>query len=298
MEMTAWLIFLVLAGYTASLKNEESGDEGDSVLDEAERIIKRECLFDYNPEKHREQLKGVLATGNRNNDNFDLWCHLLPREEWLKKQLEVKEAESEITSKKVDGVYYIAIKEFSLERTVGDFIRAAMEGVSHNSPFIVDLRDNRGGIIDAVVHIASMFGKKGAMVAVQRYKNRTEEIRVLETPTQGIFSRLRVAILVNGWSASGAELFAGAMKDWGFPVVGQTSYGKGVGQYPFLLPDLSYLYLTTFEYLVGSTHTKVNKKGIEPDYRVADSRKLLPGLTATPKDRQFMKAVEVLKNMK
>ncbi len=301
METIAWIVMFFLAVYAALLKNEKPPSEEEIILAEAEAIIKRNCLFDYDPEKHRGQLKHILETAaaSGNEDCFDPWFRRLSKEEKFKQGSANSEAPTpapEISAKKVIGISYVAIKGFSLKRTAGDFYLSAMEVISCGEPLIIDLRDNRGGIFDAAVDVISLFGKRNDVVVSQKYRKGKD--KVIRAPEEGPFKGVRAAVLVNEWSASAAELFAGVLKEWGFPIVGQTTYGKGVGQSSFLLPDLSEFYLTTFEYFVGEKRVKVNKIGIEPDYRVPDSRKMFPGLTATAQDRQFMKAVEVLKKMK
>ena len=110
----------------------------------------------------------------------------------------------------------------------------------------------------------------------------------------GEFRNMRVVVLVNKGSASASEIFAGAMKDWGFPVVGYRSFGKGVGQTMFPLSNGSMLKLTTFEFLVGNSKTKINDIGVVPNYEISDP--VLSTAEIIRNDRQLLKAIEILSN--
>ena len=110
----------------------------------------------------------------------------------------------------------------------------------------------------------------------------------------GMFRDMRVVVLVNKGSASASEIFAGTMKDWGFPVVGTNTFRKGVGQKIIPLSNGSQLQLTTFEFLVGNSRTKINGIGVIPTHEVVDSRPLKEGETLS-KDEQLKRDEELNK---
>ena len=82
------------------------------------------------------------------------------------------------------------------------------------------------------------------------------------------------------------------MKDWGFPVVGSRSFGKGVGQTLAPLANGSLLRLTVFEFLVGNSKTKINGVGVIPNYEVPDPAPSPAEILR--EDRQLEKAIELL----
>ena len=129
------------------------------------------------------------------------------------------------------------------------------------------------------------------------YKTRSEEILYnaiylmlnpdLRIRSFGEFRDLEVVILINKGSASASEIFAGTMKDWGYTVIGETSFGKGVGQTVFPLSDGSEFHLTTFEFLVGNNKVPIRDKGVAPNIEVKNSGE-------KDKDEQLDKAIEIL----
>lgn len=155
--------------------------------------------------------------------------------------------------------------------------------------FILDFRNNPGGLLKSALDILYDFARPGDVSIVMRERNRET---IFDNQEAGSFKDLKVVVLINKGSASASEIFAGAMKDWGFPVVGSRSFGKGVGQTFVPLGDGSTLRLTTFEFLVGNSRTKINDVGVIPTYEVSD-----PVLSASEilrKDRQLEKAIEIL----
>ena len=95
-------------------------------------------------------------------------------------------------------------------------------------------------------------------------------------------------VLINGNSASASEILAGALKDnRRATLVGETSFGKGLVQTVFPLPDGGAVKLTTQKYYTPAGND-INKKGIEPDIEIADD------LLAS-EDLQLQKAIDVLK---
>ena len=148
-----------------------------------------------------------------------------------------------------------AVQEF---REALDFFNA--EGAKG---IIVDLRDDPGGSLSIVVDICDMLLPKGTTICSMQGKT-TDPTLYYTAKTDGI--DLPLAVIVNGYSASASEIFAGAMQDNGRGViVGTQTYGKGVVQTTFPLSgDKGYIKLTTDAYYTPNG-TNLGGTGITPD---------------------------------
>ena len=134
--------------------------------------------------------------------------------------------------------------------------------------FILDLRDNGGGLFSEAIDVASVFIEEGEIVI---YREQKADDIVYEAKGDA-FEDVPVVVLVNEGTASASEIVAGALqdKDRGI-VVGTTTYGKGSVQEIIPLADASALKLTTAAYLTPSGRN-INGKGIEPDIKVDAGR--------------------------
>lgn len=152
-----------------------------------------------------------------------------------------------------DGVAYVRIMSFT--ETVPAELDSALAAVGRSGAraLIIDLRDNGGGLTTAATQAADRFLDSGVVVTFHG-RQLPDEIRRAEA---GVRSRLPLAILVNGGTASAAELFTAALQDHHRAVVvGSRSYGKGMVQRLFALPDSSgALKLTVVAYLRPSGRT-------------------------------------------
>ena len=145
---------------------------------------------------------------------------------------------------------YILIRMFS-ETTYDEFAEALSElkkkGLEN---LIVDVRDNPGGYMDAVAKIADEMIEGEHVLISTKGKNRKEE---LKSGRQGLFEKGKVAVLINENSASASEILAGVIQDLDRGVViGRRSYGKGLVQEQFELPDGAALRITTARYYLPS----------------------------------------------
>ena len=291
-----------------------------SVVDEVLSLMSKEYLYSFDIRGCKETIRRAINDGFRvdvKGGCLDPFTRYIPPAEMrLAEEVSLIETprtveQGEVYFRRFDGVMYIAVRGFMKNKTPARF-RFAMDQADFANPLVViDVRGNGGGKLKSVIEMLRYMssGNRGDLITLKHrgyietytaaghYKRRNIFIPA-NTEKAGRFSHYRVVVLVNGRSASAAEIFAGVMKEQGSPVVGQTTYGKGVGQGIFKLSNGGGFKLTTFEYFVGDNETPVNGVGVEPDYPVEDSRRLLPSRNATKKDRQFMKAVEVLKNMK
>jgi len=128
---------------------------------------------------------------------------------------------------------------------------------------VLDLRGNPGGLVESLVDIAGMFmGPKPVFM----YRDN-EQTTVISTKTPQIYTG-KLYVLVDRYSASAAEMLAGALQDnKRATIVGERTFGKGVGQTLFDLDDGSLLYLTTFEFRTPNGKV-INNYGIDPDIKV------------------------------
>lgn len=129
---------------------------------------------------------------------------------------------------------------------------------------VIDLRANPGGSVLTVSKMLDLMLPEGTIVSTKTKDGKTE---VITSDEEHKFTK-PLAVLVDGNSASAAEIFAGAIQDYGMgPLVGTTTYGKGIVQEIIDLDDGSSLKLTIAEYFTPDGRN-IHKKGIEPDVEV------------------------------
>ncbi len=168
-----------------------------------------------------------------------------------------------ISEIKNDDIAYIRISHFN-NKTLSEFDKAIKE-LLLKSPkgMILDLRSNPGGYLDASVLVASEWIDHGKLIVKEQFKDeRTDEYlsagmhRLLDMPT---------VVLVNEGSASGSEIVAGALQDYGkAKIVGMTTFGKGSVQDLEFLPDGSAIKITIAKWLTPNGR-QIHELGIEPD---------------------------------
>lgn len=164
------------------------------------------------------------------------------------------------------GYGYVRIAEFS--ETTGDDVEKALADLrKHNGKplkgLVLDMRNNPGGVLESAVAVADAFLDKGVIVTA---KGRTPESKFEMDATPGDdMSGAPIVVLVNGGSASAAEIVAGALKDHHRAVLmGRTTFGKGTVQTVVPLSDNRAIKLTTSLYYTPSG-VSINHKGIAPD---------------------------------
>lgn len=132
---------------------------------------------------------------------------------------------------------------------------------------IIDLRDNPGGYLNSAIEVASYFIDNGIIV---KTKNAYGVEEVYESKGNN-YPNIPMVVLVNGGSASAAEILTGALKDHQIArVVGTKTFGKGSVQTGFPLNNGGTLYLTTAHYMTPSGKD-IHRIGIEPDVFVEES---------------------------
>jgi carboxyl-terminal processing protease len=134
-------------------------------------------------------------------------------------------------------------------------VKAAFEDLKKNhgiQSLILDLRNNHGGILDAAVQIVNFFVPKGKEALSTRGKIKQRD-RVYRTPLEPIDTVMPLAVLINGESASSAEIVCGALQDMDRAVlVGERSFGKGLVQSTRDLPYDGKLKVTISKYYIPS----------------------------------------------
>jgi carboxyl-terminal processing protease len=132
---------------------------------------------------------------------------------------------------------------------------------------VIDLRNNPGGVLEAAVAVADAMLEEGNIV-VARGRAADARFRMDARPGE-LLDGIDVAVLVNGASASAAEIVAGALKDNGRALlVGRRTYGKGSVQSVIPLTDGHAIKLTTSRYATPSG-AYINERGIAPDVALA-----------------------------
>ena len=163
-------------------------------------------------------------------------------------------------------IAHIQITYFSL-RTDKEVSSVLSDALSRGATAIVlDLRGNPGGLLDTVVDMADEFLDGGTIL----YQADDEGNVVAEwkASSGGLAADLPLAVLVDGGSASGSEVLAGALQDHGRgPLIGTKTYGKGSVQLIRELSDGSALYVTSARWLTPNGHL-IEGLGLTPDFEV------------------------------
>jgi len=172
-----------------------------------------------------------------------------------------------------DNVGYIRITTFNAQTEPG--LRMAIETIKKEKGkdllgYVLDLRNNPGGLLDQAISVADDFLDKGEIVST---RGRNEEDTKRDNATPGdLADGLPVIVLINGGSASASEIVAGALQDHRRAVlVGTKSFGKGSVQTIIQMPNSTAIRLTTARYYTPSGRS-IQAKGIEPDIIVPQSK--------------------------
>ncbi len=172
------------------------------------------------------------------------------------------------------GVGYIALRAFGPD--AGAQVHAALNRLraAGARATILDLRGNGGGYESAAVRVASAFVPSGAIVVTQTKHGH----RVVTSADGSALPPVPLAVLVDSDSASGSELVTGAIADHRLgTIVGTRTFGKGLVQTMFPLPDGAALKVTTARYFTPAGHD-IDRVGIEPDIVVAEPTDAVRGV--------------------
>lgn len=194
---------------------------------------------------------------------------------------------------------YIRLNEFSshaaeqMRRAIQDLSAQKVDG------FVLDLRSNPGGLLQASIDISRMWMSQGSIVKTVDRRGNDEQI----TANQTALTKLPMVVLVDGNSASSSEILTGALKDNGRAVVvGSQTFGKALVQSVHSLSDGSGLAVTIAHYYTPNG-TDISHKGITPDVKFdltdEQRQKLVsnPKMIGTNDDPQYVRAVTELERV-
>jgi carboxyl-terminal processing protease len=197
-----------------------------------------------------------------------------------------------IRAKIEDNIEYVRLADFG-SNSAEEVRRAFLDGKNHNvRGYILDLRYNGGGLLDAAVDISSLFIPQGTIVStIDRAGSRD-----VRSATGSAIGTKPLVLLVNRYTASASEITAGAVQDYrAGTIVGEKTFGKGVVQSLYTLPDKGALKITTARYVTPKGRD-IQHKGIVPDV-VVNQRIDLPILD-TANDLQLAAAKKIIASKK
>ena len=208
------------------------------------------------------------------------------------------------------GIGYLRILQFS--RDTPGRLDAALSKLSSEgmTSLVIDLRNNPGGIVDSAVEVCSRFVKEDQTLVTLEWRDPSKN-QTYKTVNCTKYYNLPLILLVNGNSASAAELSASALRDLKRVVVlGEKTFGKGSAQNIMPIGDLGALRITVAHYFTPS-HTPIHGKGLQPDITVEIPPQraqafyaqlndypgvIDPGLADGVRDVQLERAVEILRS--
>ena len=170
---------------------------------------------------------------------------------------------------RLDGdIGYITLQQFNetAAEEVADAIRALQKGGAKS--FILDLRDNPGGILPEALDVSSLFLKQGQSIASVRGRAEFESFDAQGTP---LLPTAPLVVLTDAYSASASEIVAGALQDHDRAlIVGTTTFGKGVVQTVFPLDGGWYLKMTTAKWFTPSGRSIQKERKVNADGRLIE----------------------------
>ena len=236
-------------------------------------------LKDFSPTETLSMLRGkpkspVKLTVIRGDETYE--------ETIVRDMIQIPTEEHELLE---NGIGYIKLNVFNT-KAVDVTIRAINNLHKRNkgkklTGLILDLRHNPGGLLTQAVNVSDLFLSRRPVVKIKKPNNE-----ITHSSNRKLFYRGKMAVIINGGSASAAEIVSGALRHYErATLIGDKSYGKGTVQTVIPLRDKSAIKLTIARYYLPDD-TSV-EGGIEPDISIADDPK-------TKEDEQLQKAIDVL----
>jgi len=204
----------------------------------------------------------------------------------VRKTIEARTVESRVIGDKG----YIQISEFT-DKTADDFETQLTELMAQNiTGLVIDLRSNPGGGVQEAVEIADrILGETMVVYTVDKNGNKTE---YKSDGTEQL--NLPMVALVDGGSASSAEILAGALQDTGAAqLVGTKTFGKGIVQEIISLTDGGGFKVTNSEYFTPNGNN-IHEKGLEPNIVIEATDFMKNNFFTDEEDVQLQKALQVL----
>ena len=194
-----------------------------------------------------------------------------------------------VRAKIEDGMSYVRLADFgstSAAEVRSAFLRAKRAGAKG---YILDLRNNGGGLLDAAVDVSSLVIPQGTIVStIDRAGHRD-----IRSATGSAIDPTPMVVLVNKYTASASEITAGALQDYhAATILGTKTFGKGVVQSLYQLPDAGALKITTARY-VTPLGRDIQHRGIVPDVLVDQA--VDQPVIDTPNDKQLAAAKALLR---
>lgn len=209
-----------------------------------------------------------------------------PKDYVIKRQvINVPAVKSELKS---GGIGYIELTRFD-ETATAQFIQAANDLKAQGATkFVVDLRNNPGGLLDGAVDVSDEFLDAGSVIVEEKKEDKVVE--TFRSTRNGALLGVSTVVLINEGSASASEIVAGALQDNQVAtIVGTKSFGKGSVQEIVELGGNTYLKVTVAQWYTPNGRN-ITKEGIQPDVTVELSR---DDFNAN-RDPQLDKAIEIL----
>lgn len=204
----------------------------------------------------------------------------------VRKTIEARTVESRVIGDKG----YIQISEFT-DKTADDFETQLGELLAQNiTGLVIDLRSNPGGGVQEAVEIADrILGETMVVYTVDKNGNKTE---YTSDGTEQL--NLPMVALVDGGSASSAEILAGALQDTGAAqLIGTKTFGKGIVQEIISLTDGGGFKVTNSEYFTPNGNN-IHEKGLEPNVVIEATDFMKNNLFTDEEDVQLQKALQIL----
>ncbi len=158
------------------------------------------------------------------------------------------------------GIGYIHITQF--QETTGEELRETLKSFGNLKGLVLDLRNNPGGLLSQAVSVCNQLLAKGQVIVSQRGRAYPDQVYRASSGNGG--KTFPIVVLVNGGTASAAEIVSGALQDHDRAlIVGQTTFGKGLVQTVYNLSNNTGLALTTYHYFTPSGRLiQRNYKGV------------------------------------
>lgn len=205
-----------------------------------------------------------IFTDKLHEVNNDIYTHIyLPVQYTTKLENEQKLGDNCRYYNIAENTSYLSITNFTDESV--NFIKENADEISKTTQLVLDLRGNPGGYVKSANKIADLFLDKGNTISVEKAKFNFLS-KTNKSTSAPIFNFNKIVILQDKNTASAAEILIGALHDNLDNVVlmGETTYGKGIGQYTVPLKNKFYFVATMFTWETPNG-TKIHKAGIKPD---------------------------------
>lgn len=261
---------------------DESGTAKDSGIVAGDIILEIDDIV-LTPESVSEAV-GIIGRDNREfiifGDYPSVNLLIMRGDETISMDVERKRMSDRALSYEIiDNIGYIKIDRFI--KNTPDYFKEALVYFNENKTekIILDLRDNPGGLLESLVESSGyLTGKQTILSIRERSGKETEYVSENDRIFKG-----DICILINENSASAAEAMTLALREHiGAKVVGVKSFGKGIVQTTYNLPDGTGYKLTTSEYF-SPKGKSIHLKGVIPDYQIEEY------------ELQIKKAIELLK---